>query len=79
MPKIYLKTEKQKKVSLDEIKKTLSENHACYVLLTCSNPTDKGEMHVEMNYEGDEILASYLVDNAQAVLQDQSQESRGSL
>jgi hypothetical protein len=56
-----------KDYSLDKIRKSLSENNACYVLITCAAPTGDGKMDVEMSYEGDEVLASYLVDNAQQV------------
>lgn len=35
-----------------------------YVLITCSKPTSQGDMEVEMTYEGDEDLVSYLVENA---------------
>lgn len=39
--------------------------HACYVLITCSSPSKEGKMHVEMTYEGDPLLAAYLIENAQ--------------
>jgi hypothetical protein len=53
--------------SLDQIQKWLSENNACYVLITCKEPSADGKMNVEMVYDGDEVLASYLVDNAQQI------------
>ena len=56
-----------KPYSLDKIKKSLGENNACYVLITCASPSGDGKMEVEMSYEGDEVLAAYLVDNAQQV------------
>ena len=49
---------------LDKIKKALGEKHACYVLITCSEPSKEGQMEVEMSYEGDETLAAFLIDNA---------------
>ena len=52
---------------LDKIKKTLGEKHPCYVLITCSEPSREGKMEVEMSYEGDEMLAAFLVDNASQV------------
>ncbi|HEX2582704.1 MAG TPA: hypothetical protein VHL30_01160, partial [Chlamydiales bacterium] len=52
---------------LNRIKKTLGEKHACYVLITCSDPTKEGKMEVEMSYEGDEMLAAFLIDNASQV------------
>ena len=40
----------------------------CYVLLTCNEPNEEGKMEVEMNYEGERWLASYLIKSAQGVL-----------
>ena len=56
--------ESENKPSLEKIKKTLGEKHACYVLITCSESSDSGEMSVQMDFEGDEDLAAMLVDNA---------------
>jgi hypothetical protein len=52
------------KIPLEKIKKTLGENHTCYVLITCNESAVDGEMQVQMDYEGDESLAAFLVDNA---------------
>lgn len=67
-----------KEMTLEMIKKTLRDKHACYVLITCSAPTSEGKMDVEMNYEGDEMLASFLVDNASQVFDERlsKQESK---
>jgi membrane-bound inhibitor of C-type lysozyme len=54
-------------IALEKIKLALSQIHACYVLITCSEPSKEGHMEVEMNYEGDESLAAFLVDNASQV------------
>jgi hypothetical protein len=35
-----------------------------YVLLTCSKPDDKGDMQVEMSFDGDPDLLLYLLDGA---------------
>ena len=48
-----------------------SKKNACYVLITCGEPTEDGRMHVEMTYEGDTLLAAYLLENAQSILDDQ--------
>lgn len=56
-----------------EIKKAIGENCACYVLITCTAPTADGKMEVQMNYEGDECLAAYLVENASQVFEDRFQ------
>jgi hypothetical protein len=52
----------------DRIKKTLAKNHACYVLITCGEPTLDGNMEVKMSYEGDVALASYLLQGAQNII-----------
>lgn len=54
----------------EQVKKALKGNCACYVLITCSTPNAEGKMDVEMNYEGDENLAAFLVDNAVQVFED---------
>lgn len=47
-----------------QVERTLGENHACYILITCAHPSLDGEMQVEMTYRGDAVLASYLIDGA---------------
>lgn len=54
-----------------QIKKALSENTSCYVLITCDPPTANGEMHVEMSYEGDAAVAAYLLQGAQTFIDSQ--------
>ncbi len=51
-----------------EIKRALSENNTCYVLITCTEASKDGKMEVEMTYEGDPILAAYLVESAQNII-----------
>ncbi len=41
------------------------EMHACRILITCDHPSNDGKMNVEMTYEGDPTLASYLLERAQ--------------
>lgn len=65
------KSKKDNKYSLENIKEALGENHACYVLITCTPPTKEGKMHVDMSYEGDHCLASYLIDSAQSIIEEQ--------
>jgi hypothetical protein len=52
------------------LRNKLAASHACYVLITCNHPDDKGSMQVEMTYEGDASLAAMLIENAQSYLQD---------
>ena len=54
--------------SVFELKKALSENNSCYVLITCSEASKDGKMKVEMSYRGDPILAAYLVESAQNII-----------
>lgn len=56
------------------IKEILSDSHACYVLITCDYPKDNGAMNVEMHYDGDPTLASYLLESAQSYVDDESLE-----
>lgn len=53
-----------------EIKNVLGGQCACYVLIRCSEPNQDGNMQVEMDYEGDECLAAYLIENAAQVFDD---------
>ena len=52
------------------VKKALGNNCACYVLITCTAPSPDGKMEVELNFEGDESLAAFLIDNAGQVFED---------
>lgn len=58
---------KYKESSVD-VKQALGENNACYVLITCGTPSKDGKMQVEMSYEGDPLLAAYLVESAQNII-----------
>lgn len=61
-----------KPLSLErEIKKAYDRKCACYVLITCTEPSADGKMDVEMNFEGDESLAAFLVENASQVFDHQ--------
>lgn len=53
-----------------QVAKKLGGDIICYVLISCSAPADEGQMQVEMAYEGDKTLASYLVQTAQKILED---------
>ena len=53
-------------------KKALDKKIACYVLITCTEPNAEGKMDVELNYEGDETLAAFLVENAAQVFDNES-------
>lgn len=65
----------QNKAPKKKVKKAIEKGCSCYVLLTCSDPDEKGEMQVEMNYEGDETLAAFLVANAHEVFESKARIS----
>lgn len=47
------------------------EDLACYVLVSCGKPTSSGEMPVQCTFEGDTLLAAYLLEKAQRYLEGQ--------
>lgn len=57
-----------------EFEKLFSKHHAGYVLITCQNPTDDGNMNVEMTFGGSAALAHILINGAQMYLEDGSSE-----
>ncbi len=73
MGKAVIKIE-ENEVLLNNIKKSLGDKCACFVLITCTEPSESGNMEVEMNYEGDESLAAFLVENAAQVFDERIQE-----
>lgn len=62
-----------KKRSRKHLQEVLDTDPSCYVLITCGKPSEKGEMQVEMTYQGDASMAAYLLQGAQTVI-DQDQE-----
>lgn len=44
------------------------KKNACKIMISCAEPAEDGKMQVEMTCEGDEILAAYLLENAQSFL-----------
>lgn len=57
----------------EEIKDTLAKENNCYVLITCGDPDDRGQLQVDFSYGGDPVLAAYLLDGAQNVIDEQIQ------
>ncbi len=49
------------------IKARLEKNHSCYVLLTCDDK-ENGQKEVKMSYKGDPVLALYMLDGAQSII-----------
>ena len=60
-----------KSTKLKTVKKPTTKNHACYLLITCAEPSADGNMKVEMTYKGDTALASYLLQGAQTLMDEQ--------
>jgi hypothetical protein len=61
------------KRSRKHLQDALNKNPSCYVLITCGQPSEDGQMQVEMTYQGDAALASYLLRDAQ-IFFDQEEE-----
>ena len=70
--------EKESDLTVDQITNFLKEQNAAYVLLTCSEPSELGQMQAEMSYSGDETLVSYLIDSAQHILTEDPVSSKDS-
>lgn len=54
--------------ALDRVHKILVKQNSSYVLIVCSEPSAEGKMEVQMTYEGDPALASYLIESAQGMI-----------
>jgi len=50
----------------EDYKELLDGKHAGYVLITCDDFDKRGEMEVQMSYEGDPSLISYLLKGAKS-------------
>jgi hypothetical protein len=72
------KSKKSNEEILAELKRTLGAKWSCCVLITCTEPEKNGKMEVEMNFDGDETLAAFLVENASQVFEERcfAQESK---
>ncbi len=62
------------KRSRKHLQEALNKNPSCYVLITCGQPSEDGEMQVEMTYQGDAALASYLLQGAQLYIDPESEQ-----
>jgi hypothetical protein len=58
-----------------ELEERFSNGKGCYILITCEEEFD-GSLEVEMSYGGgDPALASYLLSDAQAYLNEEAEEA----
>ena len=62
-----------------KLRDSLAKNHACYVLITCGEPKPDGQMDVEMAYDGDPVLAAYLLQSAQSYIDEIDEEEEWDL
>jgi len=66
---VPIDSKQRKEALLDRLRKDLGDDCACFVLITCTQPSEEGKMEVELDFEGDETLASFLVENAAQVFE----------
>ncbi len=67
---VFIENRQKKEAALERLKKDLGEDYACFVLLTCTHPDASGKMEVALDFEGDETLAFFLIENAAQVAED---------
>ena len=53
---------------IEDLKKAFSKRGVSYILITCTPPSQTGNMEVEMSYEGDIDLICYLLEHAKNCL-----------
>ena len=80
MVKILVKKEDLKKRFLEkDMQNFLAQKYEAFVLVTCSSANAQGDMQVELKYEGDEDLVSYLLQSASQVFEGEEGAVKGSL
>lgn len=62
-------------LTMEEVRHALAKDHACYVLITCGVPSKEGKMQVQMNFDGDPVLAAYLIESAQGLIEPQPESN----
>jgi hypothetical protein len=55
--------------NISRLKQALFDEEQSFVLITCTKPSEKGEISVEMDCNGDPVLIEYLMKNAQTYLE----------
>jgi hypothetical protein len=65
------KKNQKMRMTHQELKQALMEQFPCFVLITCSEPNTQGQLELEMVYEGDAHLAAYMVESAQAFIEEE--------
>lgn len=62
------------KKSLKDLKEKAIKSASSYVFITCGQPSEEGEMKVEMTYQGDEALVAYLLQGAQLLMDEREDD-----
>jgi hypothetical protein len=70
----FIRIVNKKRVTIKMRRRT--NKNACTILISCKEPSEDGKMQVEMSYEGDEVLAAYLLENAHSIIANQSGETK---
>ncbi len=52
--------------NISKLKEALSSEELSFILITCTEPSEEGEMKVEMDYKGDRDLIAYLMKSAES-------------
>lgn len=76
MSKRLVDIDKEDHDPIARVKTVLKDQYSCYVLITCTAPCKEGKMDVSMNFEGDEDLASFLIENASQVFEARTTRKR---
>lgn len=63
--------------SHEDVKEKLHGKFLSYVLVSCSDPNELGEIDVEMSYDGDPELVEYLLRDAYLKVHSDGTESMG--
>ncbi len=56
------------------VQEVLDKNHSCYVLITCGEPSEDGQIQVEMIYKGREDMVAYLLQDAQYFIEEEEEQ-----
>ncbi len=68
MKRLREKNLKKLKSNKEDFEEKKNGKEVCSVFISCQEPDEKGDMKVEMSYEGDPILASYLIETARGMI-----------
>ena len=58
------------------LQEALKNNPSCCLFITCQEPSENGEMQVQMTHHGDPTLLSYILQGAQSIIDNEEAEER---